>query len=87
MGIQPDGLQRYGRPQDFNDLAEGNDPAKLIDFLKLQGQIQEDQMRRILILKATKAQLSFNSKCKQKSFDPVLFERMNCLVLKRNIWS
>jgi len=40
MGIQPDGLQRYGRPQDFNDLAEGNDPAKLIDFLKLQGQIQ-----------------------------------------------
>ena len=40
MGIQPDGLQRYGRPQDFNDLTEGNDPAKLIDFLKLQGQIQ-----------------------------------------------
>jgi len=43
MGIQPDGLQRYGRPQDFNDLAEGNDPAKLIDFLKLQGQIQAGQ--------------------------------------------
>ena len=43
MGIQPDGLARYGRPQDFNDLAEGNDPAKLIDFLKLQGQIQADQ--------------------------------------------
>ena len=43
MGIQPDGLQRYGRPQDFNDLAEGNDPAKLVDFLKLQGQIQANE--------------------------------------------
>ena len=43
LGIQPDGLQRYGLPQDFNDLAEGTDPDKLIDFLKLQGQIQAGQ--------------------------------------------
>jgi len=43
LGIQPGGLERYSLPQDFNDLAEGNDPDKLVDFLKLQGQIQKGQ--------------------------------------------
>ena len=34
-------LQRYGLPQDFNDLAEGTDADKLADFLKLQRRGQD----------------------------------------------
>ena len=43
MGIQPDGLGRYGIPQDFNDLASGTDPNKLIDLLQLRRRQQEEE--------------------------------------------
>ena len=29
--------------RDMVDLASGNDPSKLVDFLRLQGQVQGDE--------------------------------------------
>ena len=30
-------------PRDMVDLASGNDPSKLVDFLRLQGQLQGEE--------------------------------------------
>lgn len=35
-GIQPSGLRQYSLPRDMVDLATGQDPLKLMDFLQLQ---------------------------------------------------
>ncbi|TRY63706.1 hypothetical protein TCAL_03615 [Tigriopus californicus] len=35
-GIQPNGLRQYSLPRDMVDLATGQDPLKLMDFLQLQ---------------------------------------------------
>ena len=35
-GVQPHPYRHYSIPSDFVDLSTGSDPAKLIDFLKLQ---------------------------------------------------
>ena len=35
-GIQPSGLRHHSLPLDVVDLASGNDPHKLVDFLKMQ---------------------------------------------------
>jgi len=37
-GVQPHPYRHYSIPSDFVDLSTGSDPAKLIDFLKLQSQ-------------------------------------------------
>lgn len=42
-GIQPNGMRQYSLPVDMVDLASGNDPDKLIDFLKLQRQVQGNE--------------------------------------------
>ena len=34
-------ILRY--PRDMVDLASGNDPSKLVDFLRLQGQLQGEE--------------------------------------------
>ena len=40
-GVQPHPYRHYSVPRDFVDLSTGADPAKLIDFLKLQSQQQD----------------------------------------------
>lgn len=42
-GIQPNGLRQYSVPVDMLDLATGRDPHKLIDFLKLQTEQQQQR--------------------------------------------
>jgi len=40
VGVQPNPHRHYSLPRDMVDLATGTDPSKLVDFLRLQGQIQ-----------------------------------------------
>ena len=42
-GIQPNGMRQYSLPLDVVDLASGNDPHKLVDFLKLQQRMQDGE--------------------------------------------
>ena len=42
-GVQPHPYRHYSIPRDFVDLSTGTDPAKLIDFLKLQTAAQNRQ--------------------------------------------
>jgi len=42
-GIQPTGLRMYSLPKDIVDLANGTDHDKLIDFLKLQTNMQNKE--------------------------------------------
>ena len=42
-GIQPTGLRMYSLPKDIVDLASGTDHDKLIDFLKLQTNMQNKE--------------------------------------------
>ena len=42
-GIRPNSLNQYSVPKDIVDLACGNDHDKLVDFLKLQADIQEKE--------------------------------------------
>jgi len=39
-GVQPHPYRHYSIPRDFVDLSTGSDPAKLMDFLKLEQQAQ-----------------------------------------------
>ena len=39
VGVQPSPVLGYSLPRDMTDLATGSDPHKLIDFLRLQGQV------------------------------------------------
>ncbi|XP_064632361.1 translation initiation factor eIF2 assembly protein-like isoform X2 [Lineus longissimus] len=41
-GVQPNELHAFAMPQDFVDLSRGEDPLKMIDFLKLQQQGNQD---------------------------------------------
>jgi len=38
VNIQPSEYMKYGIPQDFYDLSVGNDPKKLIDFMRMKTQ-------------------------------------------------
>jgi len=42
-GIQPNGLRHYSLPQDIVDMACGTDHEKLVDFLKLQSDLQNKE--------------------------------------------
>ena len=42
-GIQPSGLRHYSLPKDIVDLASGEDHEKLVDFLKLQSDMQNKE--------------------------------------------
>jgi hypothetical protein len=42
-GVQPSPHRHYSLPRDMVDLAAGTDPDKLVDFLRLQGQLQGEQ--------------------------------------------
>ncbi|XP_013396820.1 cell division cycle protein 123 homolog [Lingula anatina] len=42
MGVKPSPYQQHGMPVDMVDLAAGTDPHKLIDFLQMKIQSQQD---------------------------------------------
>ena len=42
-GVQPHPYMHYSLPRDVIDLATGEDPAKLIDFLKLKQRTEEGE--------------------------------------------
>ena len=39
VGVQPSALREFSLPRDLVELSRGEDPGKLVDFLKLQGQV------------------------------------------------